>query len=135
MLVEHDGQVLLGRQPRFPAGSYSALAGFVEPGESIEEAVAREVHEEAGVRVRDVSYVISQPWPFPSSLMIGCHAFADDPAITIDTTELEDARWFTRDDVVDAVESIARSEPGRAFRSPPATAVAHSLLINWLENS
>ncbi len=135
MLVEHDGQVLLGRQPRFPTGSYSALAGFVEPGESIEEAVAREVHEEAGVRVRDVSYVISQPWPFPSSLMIGCHAFADDPAITIDTTELEDARWFTRDDVVDAVESIARSEPGRAFRSPPATAVAHSLLINWLENS
>jgi NAD+ diphosphatase len=135
MLVEHDGQVLLGRQPRFAAGSYSALAGFVEPGESIEEAVAREVHEEAGVRVRDVSYVVSQPWPFPSSLMIGCHAFTDDPAITIDTTELEDARWFTRDDVADAVESIARSEAGRAFRCPPATAVAHSLLTNWLENS
>ncbi len=96
MTVEHDGRLLLGRQPRFPAGRYSALAGFVEPGETIEEAVARETFEEAGVRVRDVEYVASQPWPFPSSLMIGCHAYADDPAITIDTTELEDARWFTR---------------------------------------
>jgi NAD+ diphosphatase len=96
MLVEHDDRLLLGRQPRFPAGNYSALAGFVEPGETIEEAVAREVFEEAGVRVREVSYIASQPWPFPSSLMIGCLARADDPQLTIDRTELEDARWFSR---------------------------------------
>jgi NAD+ diphosphatase len=132
MLVEHEDRVLLGRQPRFPAGNYSALAGFVEPGESIEEAVAREVQEEAGVRVRDVSYVISQPWPFPSSLMIGCHSFADDPAITVDTTELEDARWFSRAEVEDAVTAIERGEGGSAFRAPPRTAVAHHLLRWWV---
>jgi NAD+ diphosphatase len=134
MLVEHRGDILLGRQPRFPAGSYSALAGFVEPGESIEEAVAREVHEEAGVRVRDVRYVVSQPWPFPSSLMIGCHAFADDPAVTVDQTELEDARWFTRAEVEDAVRAIERDEGGKAFRCPPRTAVANHLLRWWVDN-
>lgn len=133
MTVEHDGCLLLGRQPRFPAGRYSALAGFVEPGETIEEAVARETFEEAGVRVRDVEYVASQPWPFPSSLMIGCHAYADDPAITIDTTELEDARWFTRGDVVEALDAVGRGESGRAFGAPPAYAVAHLLLRWWVE--
>lgn len=132
MLVEHDGELLLGRQPRFPAGSYSALAGFVEPGEAIEEAVAREVLEEAGVTVRDVTYVGSQPWPFPSSLMIGCHAFGDDPALTIDRTELEDARWFTRAEVEDAVQAIERNESGAAFRCPPRTAVANALLRWWI---
>jgi NAD+ diphosphatase len=133
MLVEHQGRLLLGRQPRFPAGRYSALAGFIEPGETIEEAVAREVFEEAGVRVRDVTYVASQPWPFPSSLMIGCHALADDPEIVIDVTELEDVRWFDRADVIDAVEAIGRGEAGRAFGAPPATAVAHTLLRWWLD--
>lgn len=133
MVVEHDGKLLLGRQPRFPAGRYSALAGFLEPGETIEEAVAREVFEEAGVRVRDVSYVASQPWPFPSSLMIGCHAFADDAAITVDATELEDARWFSREEVADALEAIARGENGRTFGAPPATAIAHVLMRWWLE--
>lgn len=133
MTVEHEGRLLLGRQPRFPAGRYSALAGFVEPGETIEEAVAREVFEEAGVRVRDVRYVASQPWPFPSSLMIGCHAIADDPTITIDATELEDARWFTRDDVADALAAIDNGEIGRAFGAPPAHAVAHVLLKWWVE--
>jgi NAD+ diphosphatase len=133
MLVEHDGNILLGRQPRFPPKSYSALAGFVEPGESLEEAVARETLEEAGVKVRDVSYVVSQPWPFPSSLMIGCHAHADDPAITVDKTELEDARWFTRDEVVDAIESIERGESGSAFQAPPRFAVAHILMRWWIE--
>ena len=133
MLVEHDGNVLLGRQPRFPAGRYSALAGFVEPGETIEEAVAREVFEEAGVRVRDVTYVASQPWPFPSSLMIGCHAHADDPAIVIDATELEDVRWFSRDDVADALEAIGRDQNGRAFGAPPPTAIAHVLLRWWFD--
>lgn len=133
MLVENEGQVLLGRQPRFPAGRYSALAGFIEPGETIEEAVAREVFEEAGLQVRDVTYIASQPWPFPSSLMIGCHALADDAAITIDVTELEDARWFSRDEVVDALEAAGRGESGRAFGAPPKTAIAHILLRWWVE--
>lgn len=132
MLVEHDGQILLGRQPRFPAGHYSALAGFVEPGETVEEAVTREVFEEAGVRVRDVTYIASQPWPFPSSLMIGCHAHADDPAITVDVTELEDARWFTRAEAVEAMEAAVRGESGCAFTAPPSWAIAHHLLRWWL---
>lgn len=128
MLVEHAGNLLLGRQPRFPAGHYSALAGFVEPGETIEEAVAREVLEEAGVRVRDVTYVASQPWPFPSSLMIGCHAHADDPALAIDATELEDARWFTRGDVAAALAG----DPAAPLTVPPARAIAHQLIRWWL---
>ena len=133
MLVEHDGRILLGRQPRFPAQFFSALAGFVEPGESIEEAVAREVFEEAGVRVRDVSYVVSQPWPFPSTLMIGCHSYADDPELTIDRTELDDARWFTRAEVEEAMAALAAGGTGKAFGAPAAHAVAHSLLRWWVE--
>ena len=128
MLVEHSGRLLLGRQPRFPPRRFSALAGFVEPGESIEEAVAREVHEEAGVRVSSVSYVASQPWPFPSSLMMGCYAVAEDDALTIDTTELEEADWFTRDEVAAA---MAGDESGR-FLAPPPQAIAHHLLKWWL---
>jgi len=133
MSVEWEGQLLLGRQPRFPARRYSALAGFVEPGESIEEAVAREVFEEAGVRVRDVQYVACQPWPFPSSLMIGCHAYADDGAITIDKTELDDARWFTRAEVEDAMEGLKTGREDGAFIAPPPFAVAHHLLKWWIE--
>jgi len=135
MTVEHDGNLLLGRQPRFPAGRYTALAGFVEPGESIEEAVAREIAEEAGVAVRDVRYVASQPWPFPSSLMIAAHAFADDPAITIDATELEDARWFTRAQVAQAMEARAQGQGGAAFDAPEPRAVAWHLLADWLERT
>jgi NAD+ diphosphatase len=132
MLVEHEDRLLLGRQPRFPAGNYSALAGFVEPGETIEEAVAREVFEEAGVRVRDVSYIASQPWPFPSSLMIGCLGRADDPQITIDRTELEDARWFTREDVSKAMAAAERGERGAVFNAPPRFAIANHLMRWWL---
>jgi NAD+ diphosphatase len=128
MLVEHDGNLLLGRQPRYPARRFSALAGFLEPGESMEEAVAREIFEEAGVRVRNVTYVASQPWPFPSSLMIGCHSFTDDPALVIDTIELDDARWFTRDEIAYA---MGGAEDG-AFIAPPPFAVAHFLLKWWL---
>lgn len=131
MLVEHEGRLLLGRQPRFPPRVYSALAGFVEPGESIEEAVAREVFEEAGVRVRDVSYVASQPWPFPSQLMIGCHSHADDPAITVDTTELEEARWFTRAELEDA--RAAGNDGTASLIFPRPVAIAHHLVAWWLD--
>ena len=129
MLVEHQGNLLLGRQPRFPPRRFSALAGFVEPGESIEDAVAREIMEEAGVVVRDVTYVASQPWPFPSSLMIGCHSHADSAELTIDTTELDEARWFTRAEV----ELAMTGSEDAAFIAPPPHAVAHHLLKWWLE--
>lgn len=135
MLVEHDGRLLLGRQPRFPPKAFSALAGFVEPGESIEEAVAREVFEEAGVRVRDVEYVATQPWPFPSQLMIGCYSVAEDDALTIDTTELEEARWFSREDILSAMAAGrdgAMKDELIPFAPPPPVAIAHHLLKWWL---
>ena len=130
MLVECDGRLLLGRQARFPPRSYSALAGFVEPGESIEDAVRREVFEEAGVRVGEVRYVASQPWPFPSQLMVGCLGFADSLELTIDTTEIEDARWFTRDDVA---EALGKGPDSTSFLAPPSQAIARDLLHWWLE--
>ena len=127
MLAEHEDRVLLGRQPQYPPGRYSALAGFVEPGESIEEAVSREFQEEAGIRVRGVRYVASQPWPFPGSLMIACIAEAESDALTIDRTELEDASWFGRG----AVEAALRGDPGAPFQAPPHFAIAHTLLAHW----
>ncbi|OCC22742.1 NADH pyrophosphatase [Croceicoccus estronivorus] len=133
MVVEHRGRLLLGRQPRFPEGFYSALAGFVEPGETVEEAVAREVMEEAGVRVNNVDYVMSQPWPFPSQLMIGCYARAEDDRLIVDRTELEDARWFTHEEVARAVAGQAeQSLEGAPFVPPPPVAIAHHLLKWWL---
>ncbi|MCY1169436.1 MULTISPECIES: NAD(+) diphosphatase [Sphingomonas] len=126
MIAEHDGRALLGRQPSFPPGRYSALAGFLEPGESIEEAVAREIAEEAGVRVRDVRYIASQPWPFPSSLMVACVGMAEDDTITLDTHELEDAIWVPRD----VVRAVLAGEPG-PFLPPPPYAIAHTLLTAW----
>jgi NAD+ diphosphatase len=131
MLIEHQGQLLMGRQPRFPVRVYSALAGFVEPGETIEEAVARESFEEAGVRVRDVRYVASQPWPFPSQLMIGCHAMTDDPALSIDMTELEEARWFSREELVEARAAGIEGTDSLIFPRP--FAIAHTLLTWWLD--
>lgn len=130
MLVEHDGDLLMGRQSRFPPRSFSALAGFVEPGESIEEAVAREVLEEAGVTVSDVRYITSQPWPFPSQLMIGCHSFANSRDLVIDYTELQEARWFTRAQVA---EAVARGEQSSTFLPPPPRAIAYRMLEWWLE--
>ncbi|MBB3691705.1 NAD(+) diphosphatase [Sphingomonas sp. BK580] len=128
MLAEHDGRALVGRQPSWPTGRYSALAGFLEPGESVEEAVAREIAEESGVRVTDVRYVASQPWPFPSQLMIACVAEAADDTITLDANELEDAMWVTRDEVRGALAG----EGGR-FVAPPPYAIAHTLLRAWAE--
>ena len=127
MLVEYDGKLMLGRGLGWPEGSFSALAGFVEPGESIEEGVAREVLEESGVKVRDVSYVASQPWPFPSQLMIGCHSYADDDRLTIDETEMAEINWYTRADVKAA---LAGEGP---FRAPPQHAIAHYLMKWWIE--
>ncbi|MBS0504067.1 MAG: NAD(+) diphosphatase [Proteobacteria bacterium] len=131
MLAEHDGKVLVGRQPAYPPRRYSALAGFVEPGESIEEAVARELFEEAGLKVRDVRYVVSQPWPFPSSLMMACMATAADPALTIDTTELDDAFWVDRA----GVEAAMAGREDAPFLAPPPFAIAHTLFQWWLEQS
>ena len=130
MLVECRGSLLLGRQARFPPRSYSALAGFVEPGESIEEAVRREVFEEAGVRVGEVRYIASQPWPFPSQLMVGCLGFAESLELAVDKTEIEDARWFTRDEVA---EALTKGQDSTSFLSPPSQAIARDLLQWWLE--
>ncbi len=127
MLAEHEGRVLLGRQPQFPPRMYSALAGFLEPGESLEGAVARELHEEAGVRALSVRYVLSQPWPFPSSLMIGCIAPVDSDLIHLDTNELENAIWLGRDEV----RAVLRGEPDARIMTPPPLAIAHSLLQAW----
>ena len=129
MLAEHDGRVLLGRQPQYPAGRYSALAGFVEPGESIEEAVARELREEAGIEVANVRYVASQPWPFPGQLMIACTADAASDAITLDRNELEDAMWVDRA----GVKAALASDPSAPFLAPPPFAIAHTLLTHWAE--
>lgn len=128
MLAEHNGRLLLGRQPQYPEGRYSALAGFVEPGEALEGAVARELKEEAGIDVSDVTYLASQPWPFPSSLMIGAFAHASSDALEIDHSELDDARWFTRDEVAAALAGME----GASFRPPPRFAIARSLLDWWL---
>ena len=127
MLVEHEGRLMLGRGLGWPEGRFSALAGFVEPGESIEEGVAREVLEEAGVRVRDVTYVASQPWPFPSQLMIGCHSHADSDELTIDETEMAEVEFFTREQVGAALEGNG------PFVAPPPHAIAHHLLQWWME--
>lgn len=128
-LVEHaDGRLMLGRGLGWPEGRFSALAGFVEPGESIEEGVAREVLEESGVRVRDVTYVASQPWPFPNQLMIGCHAYADDDTLAMDTTEMAEIHWFTRAEVAAAMAG----EPGARFLKPLDQAIATHLLNWWL---
>ncbi len=129
MLAEHDGKVLLARQPQYPPGRYSALAGFVEPGESIEEAVARELMEEAGIAVGNVRYVASQPWPFPGSLMIACLATAHSGAIRLDTDELEDAIWADRAGVAAALAG----EPEAPFLAPPPFAIANTLLTRWME--
>ncbi|MGI6245515.1 MAG: NAD(+) diphosphatase [Pseudochelatococcus sp.] len=129
MLVTDGARCLLGRQPQFAPGMYSALAGFIEPGETVEDAVRREVMEEAGVPVGAVRYLASQPWPFPSSLMIGCMAQALAPTIVVDRLELEDARWFTRDE---AGLMLAGAHP-QGLSAPRPMAIAHHLLRAFVE--
>jgi NAD+ diphosphatase len=125
MLVADGDNCLLGRQAVWPAGMYSTLAGFVEPGESLEEAVAREVFEEAGIEVDCVTYHSSQPWPFPASIMLGFHATARSRDIRIDGAELQDARWYSRD-------WLLRQEDGPEFRKPRKDSIARRLLEDWL---
>jgi len=127
MLIEKDDHVLIGRSPGWPEGMYSLLAGFVEPGETLEAAVRREVFEEAGIRVGEVNYLASQPWAFPASLMIGCHGVATSDQITVDPVELEDAIWMSRAD-------LELSAKGEHPKIKPARhgAIAHFLLENWL---
>ncbi len=130
MLAVKDNRCLLGRSARFPPGMWSCLAGFVEPGESIEDATRRETKEEAGIECGRVRYFDSQPWPFPTSLMIGCHAEALSEAITVDRDELEDARWFDRDEIV---SMLKRQHPGELF-APPGVAIAHHIIRAWIED-
>ncbi|XP_072243355.1 NAD-capped RNA hydrolase NUDT12 [Leuresthes tenuis] len=130
MLVIHpDGnQCLLGRKKIFPAGMFSCLAGFVEPGETIEDAVRREVEEESGVKVGPVQYVSCQPWPMPSNLMIGCLAVAVSTDIKVDENEIEEARWFPRQQVIDSLFRGAN----QAFTVPPRQTIAHQLIRHWI---
>jgi len=126
IMLVHDGdRVVLGRQSRFPPGMHSVLAGFVEPGESLEETVAREVMEEVGLTVTDVRYQSSQPWPFPSSLMLGFTARATSFDIETGQDELESARWYSRDFLRD-------HSPSEEFRLPRRDSIAHRLLAEWI---
>ncbi|MFU1478905.1 NAD(+) diphosphatase [Roseovarius sp. C7] len=127
MLITHGNSVLMGRSPGWPERMYSLLAGFVEPGETIEAAVRREVVEETGIEVGAVGYLASQPWPFPASLMIGCRGEALSTAITIDPKEIEDAIWVPREEIMQA---MAGDHP--RISAARKGAIAHFLLRNWL---
>lgn len=127
--VRRPGHVLLGRQASWNQGMYSALAGFIEPGETIEQGARREVFEEAGIHVGDVRYVASQPWPFPSSLMIGLVGEAESTEITVDTSELEEARWFSTEEVR---LMLARQHPGGLYATHPY-AIAHQITLAALQ--
>ncbi len=124
VLVSDDGRALLGRQASWPPGRYSTIAGFVEPGESLEDAVTREVSEETGVAIERIEYFASQPWPFPASLMLGFHARAVSTAILRNDLELEDARWFSR-------EQIAAG----AVLLPPVHSISFSLIEHWFDTT
>ncbi len=130
MLVTHGDRCLLARQARFPPGMHSAIAGFVEPGETIEDAVRRETLEETGLAVGKVTYLASQPWPFPSSLMIGCLAEALHDEITLDGTELEAGRWFSREEA----RLMLKGQHPEGLTAPVHIAIANTLLTHWLAN-
>ena len=129
MLATDGDRCLLGRQPRFVPGMYSCLAGFMEPGETIEAAVRRELKEESGIETGEVTYLASQPWPFPASIMIGCLAHATSSTVTIDRLELEDARWFGRDEV----RAMLAGQHADGLICPPPMAIAHGLMRAWAE--
>ena len=127
MLITQGNDLLLGRSPGWPPGMYSLLAGFVEPGETIEAAVRREVWEEAGVRVGEVGYLASQPWPFPASLMLGCRGEATSRDITLDPVELEAAFWISRERL-----AAVFADQDTEIRAPRLGAIAHFLMRMWL---
>ena len=129
MLPVMGDRCVMGRSPHFPPGWFSTLAGFVEPGETIEDAVRRETYEESGVEIGRVRYHASQPWPFPHSLMIGIHCEAITDTINMDQTELEDCRWFTRDDV----RLMLREEHPDGYLCPPNKAISSALIQAWAE--
>jgi NAD+ diphosphatase len=130
MLAINGERCLLGRSGRFAATMWSCLAGFVEPGEAIEDAVRRETREEAGIVCGRVVYFASQPWPFPTSLMIGCHAEAISTELSVDRSELEDARWFTREE---AALMLLRRHP-QGLTMPPPVAIAHHIIRAYIED-
>ena len=130
MLATEGENCLLGRSPRFGPTMWSCLAGFLEPGEAIEDAVRRETREEAGILCGKVTYFSSQPWPFPTTLMIGCHAQALTQEIVVDRAELEDARWFTKTEVA---SMLTRRHP-EGLSTPPPVAIAHHIIRAWVEN-
>jgi NAD+ diphosphatase len=129
MLVTLGDKILMGRQKHFLPGMYSCLAGFVEAAETIEDAVRREILEESGIRCTDVNYYMTQPWPYPSSLMIGCTARATNEDIVVDHAELEDARWFDR---AEATLMLRRTHPD-GLAGPHPFAIAHHLVGRWLQ--
>lgn len=124
LITDGDDRALLGRQPSWPQGRFSTLAGFVEPGETLEDAVRREVMEEVGIEVGDVGYAGSQPWPFPSSLMLGFFGVAKSAKITVDADEIDEARWFSRTEIT---EMTAAGE----LLLPPAVSVSRALVETW----
>jgi NAD+ diphosphatase len=130
MLPIKGDRCVLGRSPRFPPTMWSCLAGFCEPGESIEEAVRREVAEEVGLTCAHVQYFASQPWPFPSSLMIGCHVEAASDDVVIDKSEIEDARWFDR---AELKSMLLRQHP-QELSTPPPIAIAHHIIRDFVEH-
>jgi NAD+ diphosphatase len=125
MRIEHEDRVLLGRQKQWPPGMHSVLAGFVEPGESLEDAVRREVREEVSLATTDVRYHSSQPWPFPASIMLGFTARALDDRIVVDNHEIEQARWYTR-------EELKASPENETFRLPRRDSIARRLVDDWI---
>jgi NAD+ diphosphatase len=130
MLAIDGDRCLLARSVRFPPGMWSCLAGFVEPGETLEDAVRRETREEAGVEVGRVAYFASQPWPFPMSIMIGCHAEATRTDLRVDANEIEDARWISREDAARMLDH--KHEEG--LTTPPPAAIAHHLIRAYVEH-
>ena len=127
-LISSEDKVLLGRSPRFPEGMYSTLAGFVEPGESLEQALEREVFEEVGVKVKNIRYFNSQPWPFPASLMLGFFAEAINEDMNIDYNEIEDAHWFS----IEELRSLKHPSLSGGFKLPRVDSIARRLVDNWI---
>ena len=128
-MVYHKDKALLGRSYAWPKGMFSCLAGFMEPGESIESAVSRETFEETGVLIKNIKYVTSQPWPFPASLMIGCMAEAKSYTISIDKDELEDARWFSKKEISQALKCKGEWWPAREG------SIARFLINQWVDGN